>query len=264
MTNGPASLNARELGVSVPGRTLVERLDIELAPGAFTVILGKNGTGKTLTLHTLAGLRPPAGGSIRLGDENLSALPRRALARRLALLPQDADDVFPTTVFDAALMGRHPHVGRFSLESQADRDTALAALERVGLGALVDRELDTLSGGERRRLGIAQTLTQAPDFYLLDEPTNHLDPQHQLETLTLYRELVDQGACVIATMHDVNLAARFADSCLLLYGDGRWASGPAQSILSADSLSDLFDVRMETVAWQGQELFVPAAPGNSD
>ncbi len=260
MTNGPESLNANGLQVSVPGRTLVEGLDIELTPGQFTVILGKNGTGKTLTLHTLAGLRAAAGGTVRLGAAELSTLPRRGLARRLALLPQDADDVFPTTVFQAALMGRHPHVGRFSLESQADRDTAFAALERVGLGDLADRELDTLSGGERRRLGIAQTLTQAPDFYLLDEPTNHLDPQHQLETLTLYRELVGEGACVIATMHDVNLAARFADKCLLLYGDGRWTSGTTKSVLSAESLSDLFDVRMETLAWQGQELFVPAAP----
>ena len=260
MTNGSESLNAQALGVSVPGRTLVAGLDLTLEPGTLTVVLGKNGTGKTLTLHTLAGLRPPADGSILLGDTDLAAVPRRALARRLALLPQDAEDVFPTTVFETALMGRHPHVGRFSLESQADRDAAFAALARVGLEALADRELDTLSGGERRRLGIAQTLTQAPEFYLLDEPTNHLDPQHQLETLNLYRELVDQGACVVATMHDVNLAARFADNCLLLYGDGRWACGPTRSVLSADSLSDLFDVRMETVAWQGQALFVPAAP----
>ena len=263
MTNGPASLSARGLGVSVPGRTLVENLDVELTRGEFTVILGKNGTGKTLTLHTLAGLRPPASGTITLGEQDLYAIPRRELAQRLALLPQDADDVFPTTVFDAALMGRHPHVGRFSLESQTDRDTTFAALERVGLGGMADRELDTLSGGERRRLGIAQTLTQAPDFYLLDEPTNHLDPQHQLETLGLYRELVDQGACVVATMHDVNLAARFANRCLLLYGDGRWACGPTQSVLSADSLSELFDVRMETLAWDGQALFVPAAPVSS-
>ena len=251
------------LGVSVPGRTLVENLDIELARGQFTVVLGKNGTGKTLTLHTLAGLRAPAGGTIKLGDKDLSAFPRRELARQLALLPQDADDVFPTTVFDAALMGRHPHVGRFSLESRTDRDATLAALERVGLGAMANRDLDTLSGGERRRLGIAQTLTQAPDFYLLDEPTNHLDPQHQLETLDLYRELVAQGACVIATMHDVNLAARFANNCLLLYGDGRWAYGPTNDVLSAESLSDLFDVRMETLAWEGQSLFIPATPASS-
>ena len=263
MTNEAASLSVRGLGVSVPGRTLVENLDIELARGQFTVVLGKNGTGKTLTLHTLAGLRAPAGGTIKLGDKDLSALPRRELARQLALLPQDADDVFPTTVFDAALMGRHPHVGRFSLESRTDRDATLAALERVGLGAMANRDLDTLSGGERRRLGIAQTLTQAPDFYLLDEPTNHLDPQHQLETLDLYRELVAQGACVIATMHDVNLAARFANNCLLLYGDGRWAYGPTNDVLSAESLSDLFDVRMETLAWEGQSLFIPATPASS-
>ena len=258
------SLIVEGLDVRVPGRTLVEKLDIELHPGEFTVILGKNGSGKTLTLHTLAGVRAIGDGSVSLGNTALKELPRRTLAQRLALLPQDSDDVFPTTVFETALMGRHPHVARFSLESQEDRDTAMLALARVGLDELADRELATLSGGERRRLAIAQTLTQSPDIYLLDEPTNHLDPQHQLEILSLYRELVDNGACVAATMHDVNLAARFADRCLLLYGDGRWTVGPARDVLRADSLGELFDIGMASVTWQDYELFVPLSSNQPD
>ena len=258
------SLIVKGLDVGVPGRTLVENLDLELNPGEFTVILGKNGTGKTLTLHTLAGVRAIGDGTVSLGYTDLGELPRRTLAQRLALLPQDSDDVFPTTVFETALMGRHPHVGRFSLESQRDRDAAVSALARVGLDELADRELATLSGGERRRLAIAQTLTQSPDIYLLDEPTNHLDPQHQLEILSLYRELVDDGACVAATMHDVNLAARFADRCLLLHGDGRWAVGPTRDVLNADSLGELFDIRMASVTWQNHDLFVPLTSNRAD
>lgn len=258
------SLIVEGVDVRVPGRTLVERLDVELNPGEFTVILGKNGSGKTLTLHTLAGVRTIVDGSVSLGNTALGEWPRRTLAQRLALLPQDSDDVFPTTVFETALMGRHPHVARFSLESQADRDTAMRALARVGLEALADRELATLSGGERRRLAIAQTLTQSPDIFLLDEPTNHLDPQHQLAILSLYRELVDNGACVAATMHDVNLAARFADRCLLLYGDGSWTVGPVREVLTADSLGELFDIRMASVTWQDYELFVPLSSNRAD
>ena len=254
-------LDVSGLRVSVPGRILVDKLAITLSRGEFIAILGRNGTGKTLSLLTLAGLRPPDDGVIRVGDATLTSLSRQQVARRLALLPQDTDDVFPATVLDTALVGRHPHIGRFRWESQQDYDLALASLTMVGIGELADRDVLSLSGGERRRLAIAQVLTQSPDIYLLDEPTNHLDPQHQVDTLRLFRRAADDGAGVIASLHDVNLAARVADRCLLLFGDGRWEFGTTDEVLDEERLEAVFETPMEAVSWRDRRLFVAGGSG---
>jgi iron complex transport system ATP-binding protein len=121
---------------------------------------------------------------------------------------------------------------------------------------LAQRDVLTLSGGERRRLAIAQVLTQQPDIYLLDEPTNHLDPQHQLDAMRVFRQAADNGAAVMASLHDVNLAVRFADRCLLLFGDGRWELGPSTEVLVETRLSELFATPMEAVSWRSHTLFV--------
>ena len=183
-------------------------------------------------------------------------MPRRDVARRLALLPQDTEDIFPATVMDTALIGRHPHLGRFRWESGADYEIARAALNAAGIGDLTERDVLSLSGGERRRLAIAQILTQEPEVYLLDEPTNHLDPQHQLDALRVFRAAADRGAGIVASLHDVNLAARFADRCLLLYGDGRWELGPTSEILVEARLEEVYAVPMDAVEWRGKRFFV--------
>jgi len=254
--DAPAIFSCNDLTVEVAGRTLVTGLNMRVARGELIAVLGQNGSGKSLTLHTLAGLRPAHSGSISLLDNDVANSKRQELAKHLALLPQHVDDIFPATVIDTALIGRHPHIGRMSWESSEDIDVARAALASVDLDDLAARDVLTLSGGERRRLAIAQVLTQAPDLYLLDEPTNHLDPQHQLDALRLFRERADNGAAVIASLHDVNLAVRFADRCLLLYGDGRWDLGTTAEILGSDRLSELYSTPMEAVAWRNRELFV--------
>lgn len=248
--------SCRGLNVEVSGRTLVEALSFELERGEMLAILGQNGSGKTLTLHTLAGLRDAAQGDVRLSGRDISTNKRRETAQRLALLPQHVDDIFPATVLDTAMIGRHPHIGRFQWESPEDRGIARASLANVGLDGLAERDVLTLSGGERRRLAIAQVLTQQPEVYLLDEPTNHLDPQHQLDTLRLFRARADDGATVVASLHDVNLAVRYADRCLLLYGDGRWDLGATQEVLDEARLSALFATRMEGMDWRNLRLFI--------
>jgi iron complex transport system ATP-binding protein len=239
---------------------LVDTLDLEVRPGEFLAVLGQNGAGKTLTMMTLAGLRAPDSGNVRLNGDDIHALPKQQIAKQLALLPQVIDDIFPATVMDTVLIGRHPHIGRFQWESEKDRSIANRALADVGLETFAGRDIFTLSGGERRRLAIAQVLTQSPEIYLLDEPSNHLDPQHQLDSLRVFREAADTGAGVIANLHDVNLAVRYADRCLLLFGDGRWQLGARKEVLSPEQLSELYTTNMEAVPWRDQELFVATSP----
>ncbi len=258
--NGAMHFSCEDLRVSVPGRVLVDDLTLDATGGELIAVLGQNGSGKSMTMHTLAGLRTPEAGSVTLNGANLAAAPRQDIAKQLALLPQHVDDVFPATVLDTAMIGRHPHIGRLNWESGHDFSVARAALRSVGLEELAGRDVLTLSGGERRRLAIAQVLTQAPEVYLLDEPTNHLDPQHQLDALKLFSEKADAGAVVMASLHDVNLAVRYADRCLLLYGDGRWDLGATQDILDCERLSRLYSTPMEAVSWREQQLFI--ASGN--
>jgi iron complex transport system ATP-binding protein len=245
-----------DLHVDVSGRTLVEGLSFSIEAGEVLAVLGQNGCGKSLTLHTLAGLRPASRGQVLLDGNDLFARGRRDVAKRLALLPQHVDDIFPATVLDTAMIGRHPHIGRFQWESRVDLDIGRSALAAVDLDGLAKRDVLTLSGGERRRLAIAQVLTQQPAVYLLDEPTNHLDPQHQLDALRLFRDKADAGAAVVASLHDVNLAVRYADRCLLLYGDGRWDIGATAEVLDANRLGELYATAMEAVAWRGTHLFI--------
>jgi iron complex transport system ATP-binding protein len=254
-----ARLAAQALDVAVNGRRLVSGLEFEAAGGEFIAVLGRNGVGKTLTLHTLAGLRAPSAGSVQLDGRAIADWPGRERAQRLALLPQASDDPFPSTVFDTALIGRHPHLPFWQWESAEDLALAQAALAAVGLEALAARAVDSLSGGERRRLDVATLLAQDAPLCLLDEPINHLDPQHRNEVLALFRARADGGGLVIASLHDATLAARYADRVLLLHGDGRWQFGDAAQALDAANLSALYRVPVEELAARdGSRVFTSA------
>jgi iron complex transport system ATP-binding protein len=251
-------LSASALEVQAGGRALLSGLDFELHAGEFIAVLGRNGSGKSLTLHTLAGLRAPAAGSIRLGARPLAELARGEIARRLAFLPQDREDALPLSVFEATLLGRHPHIGWLGGESAGDLQIVRLALERMGVGDCAARLLATLSGGEQRRAAMAGLLAQQPQVYLLDEPTNHLDPHHQVDVLLAFRERCAAGAAVIATLHDPALAERCADRVLLMHGDGRWRLGPAAAVLNAAELSLLYATPMHELAGGGRRAFIPA------
>lgn len=251
-------LAARGVEVAVGARRLVAGLSLELAPGEFIAILGRNGTGKTLTLHTLAGLRRPQGGEVYLDGVAMEGLSRRAVALRLGLLAQDVEESFVTTALEAVLVGRHPHLKPWQWETAADERIARQALVAVDLEDFAGRRTDTLSGGELRRVGVAALLAQEPGVFLLDEPSNHLDPAHQLGILGLFREMCAAGKTVIATLHDPTVAARFADRVLLLHGDGRWAAGPVAELLTAEKLSELYLAPMLELEKDGRRIFVSA------
>ncbi len=257
MSEAPA-LHCRDVTVAVPGRTLVTNLALDVAAGTMLVVLGRNGSGKSSTLHTLGGLRTPTRGDVTIAGRALASWPRRELARTLGLLPQLVEDPFPATALEAVLVGRHPHLDFWSWESDADRAAAQDALAAVDLAGLGRRDIATLSGGERRRLSIATILAQDPSVFLLDEPIHQLDPQHQLDVLRLFRRLADAGRTVIVSLHDIGLAARFADTALLLFGDGRWHCGPCAESLTEQSISELYGIAVRELRWEHGRTFVAA------
>ncbi len=251
-------LVARGLGIRAGERVLVHGLDLDIHAGDCVALLGRNGTGKSLTLQALAGLDRAAEGSIALEGRPLGGLPRRTVARHIGLLLQDLESGHSETALDTVLVGRHPHLAPWQWERDADRRLARSMLARVGLGGFVARRPATLSGGDQRRVAMATLLAQQPSVYLLDEPTNHLDPHHQLAVLDLFREQAHGGHAVVATLHDPTLAARYADRAVLLYGDGRWLAGPVDEVLTPENLSALYLVRILATSIEGRRVFVTA------
>lgn len=249
---------AQALGVTAGTRKLVSDLSATFSPREFVAILGRNGSGKTLTLHTLAGLRPAAAGVVSLDGAPLAGLSRRTLARRIGVLLQDPEEGFTTTALESVLIGRHPHLSAWQWEGREDERIAQQALEKMDLADCAHRRTDTLSGGEQRRVAIAGLLAQEPQVFLVDEPTNHLDPHHQLAVLELLRELASCGSTVIASLHDPTLAARFADRVLLLFGDGAWRLGATSEVLTAGSLSELYATPIMELAAGGRRVFAGA------
>jgi len=233
-------INCHELDIRVAGRRLVNKLSLSISAGQFVCILGRNGVGKTLSLHTLAGLRQPHQGTVEIAGNNLASMSRMDIARQLGLLMQVHDDAFPVSVLDAVVMGRHPRLGFWQWDSDTDRTAALDAIRQFGLEGFENRITATLSGGERRRTALATLMVQNPAIWLLDEPTNHLDPHHQLDVMAQLKQLAQNGKSIVATLHDPVMASRYADYALLLYGNGDWEFGPARDMLSPDYLEKLY------------------------
>ncbi len=250
-------LQARELVINIPGRDDGEALNFSIQPGQIWGVLGPNGAGKTTLLHTLAGLLEPRRGTVYLGENSLRALKRRQISRQLGLVFQERQDGFPATVMETALIGRHPWLSPWQMESGDDERFARQALEQLDVAHLGDRLVNTLSGGERQRVAIATVLTQAPDIWLLDEPTNHLDLHHQVSVLQLLTEQARAGRAVFMCLHDLNLAARWCDHLLLLFPNGEACWGPAERMLVPAALERLYDQELLTVEVDGAPLFVP-------
>ncbi len=247
-------LQARDLAVSVGLHKVCLNLDLDLAPGSRLAILGRNGAGKSTLLATLAGLRAADAGALRLDGKTYAEHGLRHAARLRGWLGQERGDPFASTVLDTVLAGRHPHLSRWAWESAADTALARAALAALGLAGFEQREIHTLSGGERQRVAIAALLAQAPRLFLLDEPLAHLDLNHQIATLDLLtRRVGAEGGAIAMVLHDPNLALRYCDQVVLLYGDSRHRAGPAADILDAATLSDLYGHPLRRV----ENFFVP-------
>ena len=250
-------LEAEGLAIRIGERWLCCEFSLSLRPGECLALLGPNGAGKTTLLHTLAGLRAPSVGSVRVGGKPYADWPGSSVACFRGLLAQQQPDHFAASVLETALVGRHPHLGRWDWEGAEDLRITREALAAVGLEGFEAREVLTLSGGERQRVAIAALLVQQPRLYLLDEPLNHLDLHYQIAVLDLFRSEAADGRGVVMVMHDINLAARYADHVILLDGRGGVAAGTADEILQAERLSHAFGHPLRAVADGERTLFIP-------
>jgi iron complex transport system ATP-binding protein len=249
-------LETRQLRVAVPHRVLVDSLDCSIRAGEFIALLGGNGTGKSLLLRTFAALRDPAAGVVLLGGREIHSMPRREIATRLGFLPQDPDATPQGRLAETVALGRFAHLGFWEMADDSDERRVARALTDVGLETLAQRELGTLSGGEQRRAAVARLLVQAPSIYLLDEPTNHLDPAQQLGILERLRLLARDGAAVIASLHEPNLALRFADRAFLLSGKGDVELVDCAS-LAPEHLGRLYGLRYAETRLGTQRFMAP-------
>jgi iron complex transport system ATP-binding protein len=229
-----------------PGLAGLHGVSLEIPPGDLVGILGPNGSGKTTLLRLLGGMLTPASGRVMIDGRDLARIPRREVAKRIAVVPQETRLSFEYSVLEVVLMGRYPHLGAFELESQQDLAIAREALAATGTLALEHRLFPTLSGGEKQRVIIASALAQSAGLMLLDEPTTALDPGYQIEIAALLRRLnADRGVTMAVATHDLNLAAGLCRRLVLLRQGRVLAAGPTDQVLTRESVRALYDVEAD-------------------
>jgi iron complex transport system ATP-binding protein len=224
----------------------VHGVSLAVEPGAIVGLLGPNGSGKTTLLRLLSGTLVPHDGQVTLDGASLTAMARKQVARRIAVVPQETHLAFDYTVLEVALMGRYPHLGAFELEGPRDLAAVRDGLEATGTLSLEHRQFSTLSGGEKQRVVIASALAQAADIMLLDEPTASLDLGYQIEVAALLARLnrERQLTLVVAT-HDLNFAASLCRQLVLLRAGRVMANGPTEEVLTPERIAALYGVTAE-------------------
>ncbi|MCD6640394.1 MAG: ABC transporter ATP-binding protein [Nocardioides sp.] len=238
---GTGRLEARGVTLGYGDRVVVADLDLVVPDGAVTAVVGANACGKSTLLRGLARLLRPAGGQVLLDGKAIHERPTREVARTLALLPQGAVTPEGLSVRELVARGRHPHAGLLRRWCEEDDAAVAEALELTNTTGLAGRPVDELSGGQRQRVWIAMALAQRTDLLLLDEPTTYLDLAHQVELLDVLRELnTRRGTTIVMVLHELNLAARYADH-LVAMKDGRLvAAGHPNEVVTAPMMAEVF------------------------
>jgi iron complex transport system ATP-binding protein len=257
----PVALRARDLHLAYDRRTVVHGVDLDVPPAAVTAIVGANGCGKSTLLRGLGRILKPVGGRVELDGRDLQAQRPRDVATVLGLLPQQP--VAPEGITVAALVarGRHPHQGAFRRRSSDDERAVARALALTDTQDLAGRRVEELSGGQRQRVWVAMMLAQDPRVLLLDEPTTYLDIAHQVEVLDLLAELNRaRGTTVVMVLHDLALAARYADHLVVMAGGRVHREGAPHDVLDADCVAEAFGLEAQVVPDPvvGTPLVLPA------
>lgn len=250
-----ATLSVRNVTFGYYDRTVLDSVSLQVAAGERVAIVGANGAGKTTLLKVMADLLRPRSGGVHLGGHDLRAWSRRALARRVGLVPQDLVVPFSFTARELVECGRTAYLSFFSAPSAADRRAVDHAMSATGTAAFGHRPVGELSGGERQRVVVAMVLAQEPGIILLDEPTQHLDLARQGEILDLLVTLSRQGLLsIVATMHDLNLAAQYFDRLIVLAGGRVVSDGPPIRVMRADVLEAAYGCRLELVRTPSRDV----------
>jgi iron complex transport system ATP-binding protein len=253
-------LGATALGLAYDGREVIKNLDIEIAPGAVTIIVGPNASGKSTLLRGLSRLMKPSAGAVLLDGSDIASIPTRKLATYLGLLPQQPLAPEGITVSDLVARGRYPHQGWFGKRSASDDEAVTRALRSTSTIDLAERRVEELSGGQRQRVWIAMTLAQEPDILLLDEPTTFLDVSHQVEVLDLLLELNrSNAATIVMVLHDLNLAARYADTLVVMSEGKIVTSGAPADVVNREMITSAFGMECVVISdpVTGSPLVVP-------
>jgi iron complex transport system ATP-binding protein len=254
-----AMLAAQDLNVTLAGRLVLRDVTLSLSPGHLVALVGPNGAGKTTLLRALAGL-VPSSGVIDVGGAALSSLSLRQRARRFAYLPQGHLVHWPLPARDIVALGRYPHGATDPARLTAgDAEAVLRAMQAADVVEFGDRRVTELSGGERSRVALARVLAVEAPVILADEPTSSLDPRHQIDVMKALRAAADKGTLVMVVTHDLGLAARFADTVLVL-SDGRLVSqGAPTDALSERIMGDVFRISAYRAEYHREAVIVPWA-----
>ncbi|SDF74425.1 iron complex transport system ATP-binding protein [Blastococcus aurantiacus] len=245
---GTVRLAAEQLRLAYDEHVVVQDVDLELTDGSFTAIVGPNGCGKSTLLRALGRLLRPAGGQVLLDGRAIARTPTREVAKVLGLLPQSPIAPEGLTVADLVARGRHPHQSWVRQWSRDDESVVAEALEWTDMAELAERPVDELSGGQRQRAWISMALAQGTDLLLLDEPTTYLDLAHQIDVLELVGRLhAERGRTVAVVLHDLNLAARYAQRLVAMKDGVLVASGTPAQVLTEELLADVFDLEARIV-----------------
>ncbi|GAA2788819.1 ABC transporter ATP-binding protein [Crossiella cryophila] len=260
-TAAPAiRLAASELTLAYGDNVVVDGLDFEVLDGTVTAVIGPNGCGKSTLLRALGRLINPQRGHVLLDGKRIDKTPTREVAKVLGVLPQTPTAPEGLTVADLVARGRHPHQSWYRQWSSDDEDTVAEALRMTGMLEFAERTLDQLSGGQRQRAWISMALAQGTDLLLLDEPTTYLDLAHQVDVLDLVQRLhTEAGRTVIMVLHDLNLAARYADRLVAMRAGKIVAQGPSAEVLTEDLLREVFELDAKVIQdpIAGTPLVVP-------
>jgi len=259
MTRPP--LHADGVTLAYDKRVVAEGLDVEIPDRGFTAIVGPNACGKSTLLRALARMLKPREGTVLLDGKVIGELPSKQVARRLGLLSQTSTAPDGITVVDLVARGRHPHQSLLRQWSRDDERAVQAAMAATRVDDLALRPVDELSGGQRQRVWLAMALAQETQLLLLDEPTTFLDIQHQIEVLDMCAELHEQGRTLVAVLHDLNQACRYADHLIALREGSVVARGAPSEVVDADLVEQVFGVRCRVMPdpETGTPMIVPAA-----